>query len=196
MRFDKYYLNIEHTCNSVGLKLGRAGKVSGPFWIRLGVSVQCGFKDGLGGVQPFDQKWELVPKDGTLTDSSTVIAAVIGLDEDDDVDNDTEDDNDDDNDDEDCSGFCFVTNAGSVVTCQWEVCGIAALEWKKHFKLDPISLVLSFSFSMIIMMTWELFRDIVKNWKKKKKMKLLKTNRLPGRRMSHMCRLGSCRFRR
>lgn len=144
----------KRTCSdSVGLKLGRGGKFSGPFWRRPGLSVQCGFKDGLGGVQLFDQKWELVPEGGTLTVSDAVIV-VIGLD-DDDVDGEDEDedeendgdegDNDDENgnendDDDSDEGFCFVTNAGSVVTCQWEVCGMdpAALEWKANFKLSPM----------------------------------------------------------
>lgn len=57
------------------------------------MSVQCGFKDGLGGVQLFsDQKWEL------LVNGLTVSSELIGL-----VDKD---------------GLCFVTNTGSVVTCQ------------------------------------------------------------------------------
>lgn len=100
------------SCGSVGLKLGRGGNASGPFWRRLGLSVQCGFKDGLGGVQLFsDQKCELLVKG--LVVSGEPIGFV------------------DDN------GLCFVTNTGSVVTCQWEVCGKdpAALEWKKSLKL-------------------------------------------------------------
>jgi len=130
-------------CDSVGFRLGRGGKFSGPFWRRLGLSVQWGFKDGLGGVQLFDQKWELVPKDGIRTVSGTVIA-VIGLDDEDADEDDDDDDESEENDvgkDEDNDdGFCFVTNAGSVVTCQWEVCGTdpAALEWKINFKLGSI----------------------------------------------------------
>lgn len=55
------------------------------------MSVQCGFKDGLGGVQLFsDQKWEL------LVNGLTVSSELIGL----------------------VDGLCFVTNTGSVVTCQ------------------------------------------------------------------------------
>lgn len=80
-----------------------------------------------------DQKWEFVFEDGILTFSDTVIA-VVGLDDDDDDDKDEDDEendvdkNNDDKDNDD--GFCLVTNAGSVVTCQWEVCGTdpAALE--------------------------------------------------------------------
>lgn len=57
------------------------------------MSVQCGFKDGLGGVQLFsDQKCEV------LTNGLVVSREPIGLVDDD--------------------GLCFVTNAGSVVTCQ------------------------------------------------------------------------------
>lgn len=80
------------------------------------LSVQCGFKDGLGGVQLFDQKWELVPEDGIRTVSGTVIA-VIGLDDEDDEDEENDVGKDDENEDDD-DGFCFVTKAGSVVTCQ------------------------------------------------------------------------------
>lgn len=120
------------------MKFGRDEKLSGPFWRRAGLSVQCGFKDGLGGVQLFDQKWELVLEDGIRTVSDTVIV-VIGLDDDDNNDDGNEDDENDDIDENDDGedddknnddGFCFVTNTGSVVTCQWEVCGMdpAALE--------------------------------------------------------------------
>lgn len=84
----------QHTsCGSVGLKLGRGGNPSGPFCRRLGLSVQCGFKDGLGGVQLLsDQKWELA------LDGLAVSRVPIGLADED--------------------GLCFVMNAGSVVTCQ------------------------------------------------------------------------------
>lgn len=66
-----------------------------------------------------DQKWELVPEDGIRTVSGTVIA-VIGLDDEDDDDEDEENDvgKDDENEDDADDGFCFVTKAGSVVTCQ------------------------------------------------------------------------------
>lgn len=105
-------------CDSVGFRLGRGGKFSGPFCRRLGLSVQCGFKDGLGGVQLFDQTWEFVLKDGVRTVSGTVIA-VIGLDDEDDDDGEESDvGKDDENEDDAEDGFCFVTNAGSVVTCQ------------------------------------------------------------------------------
>lgn len=57
------------------------------------MSVQCGFKDGLGGVQLFsDQKWELT---GIGLAVSREPAGFV----------------DDD-------GLCLVMNAGSVVTCQ------------------------------------------------------------------------------
>lgn len=73
---------------------------------------------------------------------------VIGLDDDDDDDSDDgneddenddvdENDDDEDEDEDNDDGFCFVTKTGSVVTCQWEVCGMdpAALEWKTNFTL-------------------------------------------------------------
>lgn len=57
------------------------------------MSVQCGFKDGLGGDQLFsDQKCELLVRGLVVSDEP------IGF-----VDED---------------GLCFVTNTGSVVTCQ------------------------------------------------------------------------------
>lgn len=104
-------------CGSVGFKLGRCGKLSGASYVRLGLSVQCGFKDDLGGVQLFsDQTCPFENgKDEDEEDGFIVIKVASGLDDE--------------------EGLCLVINAGSVVTCQWAVCGAepAALEWKKKF---------------------------------------------------------------
>lgn len=105
------------------------------------MSVQCGFGDGLGGVQLFDQKWAFVLRDGTRTTVSDDTPPIAIVDDEDEggedgeegeegEENDSEGDDGNENEEDGDGVFCFVTNAGSVVTCQWEVCGTepAALE--------------------------------------------------------------------